>query len=210
MKKIILLLLLLSALVNAQNKMLSMEDAVLKARTSLAPQNFKQMMWIKNSIDYSYVGTDNHLYKGNAESKPQLLMRLAELNSALRAQKEDTLSAFPTMEWEDVNSFIFKANKKRWMWITAVKTLEKKPLDNFPDDAENTDKDKKKGFIVYTKNNNLYLWNAGKNYPISKDGSSDLVYGQSVHRNEFGIKKGTFWGNTSNFLAFLPHGSIHG
>jgi hypothetical protein len=49
MKKIILLLLLLSALVNAQNKMLSMEDAVLKARTSLAPQNFKQMMWIKNS-----------------------------------------------------------------------------------------------------------------------------------------------------------------
>ena len=115
MKKLLLLFLIASTAIKAQNKMLSMEDAVLKARTSLAPQNFKQMMWIKNSNEYSYVGTDNNLYKGNAESKAQLLMRLTELNSALRAQKEDTLAAFPTMEWEDVNSFIFKANKKRWM-----------------------------------------------------------------------------------------------
>ena len=202
MKRIFLFLLLASATVKAQNKMLSMEDAVLKARTSLAPQSFKQMMWIKNSNDYSYIGTDNNLYKGNAESKAQLLLRLTELNSALRAQKEDTLASFPAMEWEDVNSFIFKANKKRWMWITAVKTLEKKSLENFPDEAENIDKDKKKGFIVYTKNNNLYLWNAGKIYPVSKDGNKDLVYGQSVHRNEFGIKKGTFWSHSSNYLAF--------
>ena len=203
MKKILLLLLFVSPFLSAQNKMLNMEDAIINGAKSLAPQNFKQLMWVKNSADFSYVGPDNHLYLGSADKgKAQILLRLSELNAAIRAQKEDTLNAFPVITWEDVNSFIFKANKKRWMWITAVKTLEKKALENFPDDAENIDKDKKKGFIVYTKNNNLYLWNAGKTYPISKDGSTDLVYGQSVHRNEFGIKKGTFWGNSSNYLAF--------
>jgi dipeptidyl-peptidase-4 len=194
MKKIFLLLVLASSITQAQNKMLGMEDAVLKARTSLAPQNFKQLMWIKSSIDYSYIGADNNLYKGSAEKdKAQILLRLSELNAALRLQNEDTLLAFPAITWEDVNSFIFKANNKRWMWITALKKLEKKPLENFPEDAENIDKEKKKGFIAFTKNNNLLLWNAGKIYPISKGGNENIVYGESVHRNEFGIKKGTFY-----------------
>jgi dipeptidyl-peptidase-4 len=201
MKKLGCILLLISSTLMAQKKMLSMDDAILKGKTSLAPQNLKQLMWIKNTTDYSYIGLDNNLYKGAAENgKAAILLRLTELNAALKSLKEDSLATFPAMEWEDVNSFTFKANKKRWMWITAVKTLELKPLENFPDDAEN--KDKKRGMIAYTQKNNLYLWNAGKVYPISTDGSDDLVYGQSVHRNEFGITKGTFWSNSGNTLAF--------
>jgi dipeptidyl-peptidase-4 len=201
MKKLCLLLLLISPSLMAQKKMLSMEDAVVKARTSLAPQNLKQLMWIKNTTDYSYIGSDNNLYRGSAEKdKAQILLPLTELNAALKLRKEDTLTSFPAMEWEDVNSFTFKASKKRWLWITALKTLEPKTLENLPDEAEN--KDKKRGMIAYTMNNNLYLWNAGKVYPISNDGSYYLVYGQSVHRNEFGINKGTFWSNNGNALAF--------
>ena len=37
---------------------------------------------------------------------------------------------------------------------------------------------------------------------MSQDGSRDLVYGTSVHRNEFGIEKGTFWSPKGRFLAF--------
>jgi dipeptidyl-peptidase-4 len=200
MKKLCLILLLTSSTLMAQKKMLSMEDAVVKARTSLAPQNLKQLMWIKNTTDYSYIGSDNNLYRGSAEKdKAQILLPLTELNAALKLRKEDTLTSFPMMEWEDVSSFTFKASKKRWLWITALKTLEPKSLENLPDEAEN--KDKKRGMIAYTMNNNLYLWNAGKVYPISKDGSDDLVYGQSVHRNEFGINKGTFWSTSGNALA---------
>ncbi|MFN7690276.1 MAG: hypothetical protein ACK5QU_04265 [Bacteroidota bacterium] len=62
MKKLCLILLLTSSTLMAQKKMLSMEDAVMKARTSLAPQNLKQLMWIKNTTDYSYIGSDNNLY----------------------------------------------------------------------------------------------------------------------------------------------------
>ncbi len=204
MKNRITLLLLLAVEVSfAQNKMFTMKDAVINSRTTLAPQSLKQLMWIKNSTWYSYVANQTILFKAQAnDGKAELIVDLKTINKALRDQKEDTLASFPLISWEDVNSFIFNANKKRWMWITAVKTLEKKPLLNFPDLAENVDKDKKKGFIAYTQDYNLYLWNAGKNYSITKDGNSKLIYGESVHRNEFGIQKGTFWGNTSNYLAF--------
>ena len=43
----------------AQHKRLSMEDAILNARTRLAPANLSQLGWIKNSISYYYV--DNRL-----------------------------------------------------------------------------------------------------------------------------------------------------
>ena len=41
-----------------------------------------------------------------------------------------------------------------------------------------------------------------KIHQLSEDGSREIVYGQSVHRNEFGIKKGTFWSPDGKRLAF--------
>ena len=37
---------------------------------------------------------------------------------------------------------------------------------------------------------------------LTTDGSRDIVYGQSVHRDEFGINKGLFWSNDGQSLAF--------
>jgi dipeptidyl-peptidase-4 len=207
MKKIITLsLLLLTFNGIAQNKLFTMDDAIIKGKSALAPFTFKQMSWIKNTNEFSYIDNRNGneiLYKFNAEDeKNSALVNLTELNAALKKTQEDTLKSFPTFTWEDVNSFVFTANKKRWLWITAVKTLEKKMLENLPNDAENIDKDKKKGIIAYTKNNNLLLWNAGKVYPITNDVDENIINGQQVHRNEFGITKGTFWSPSSNFLAF--------
>lgn len=57
--------------------------------------------------------------------------------------------------------------------------------------------------LAYILKDNLYVTTAnGKTYQISKDGSRELVYGQSVHRNEFGIMKGTFWSPKGDKLAF--------
>ena len=42
----------------------------------------------------------------------------------------------------------------------------------------------------------------GKKHQLSTDGSREIVYGQSVHRNEFGIEKGTFWSPDGQRLAF--------
>ncbi len=57
--------------------------------------------------------------------------------------------------------------------------------------------------FAYLKDNNLYVITAhGKSTQLSTDGSRSIVYGQSVHRDEFGISKGTFWSPDGNRLAF--------
>ena len=56
---------------------------------------------------------------------------------------------------------------------------------------------------AYLKDANLYVMTAhGKISQISTDGSREIVYGQSVHRDEFGITKGTFWSPDGSKLAF--------
>ncbi|MBR1410638.1 MAG: DPP IV N-terminal domain-containing protein [Prevotella sp.] len=56
---------------------------------------------------------------------------------------------------------------------------------------------------AYVDNNQLFVVDGeGKKHQISTDGSREIVYGQSVHRNEFGIRKGTFWSNDGQRLAF--------
>ena len=53
------------------------------------------------------------------------------------------------------------------------------------------------------KDHNLYVVNQdGQETQVSTDGSREMVYGQSVHRNEFGIEKGTFWSPDGQQLAF--------
>lgn len=53
------------------------------------------------------------------------------------------------------------------------------------------------GHIAYTVGNNLYV----DNHAVTNE-PEGIVCGQSVHRNEFGISKGTFWSPTGNLLAF--------
>jgi len=43
----------------AQDKMLSVEDAVMKARTVLAPERLSQLQWIPGTQNLSYVAKKN-------------------------------------------------------------------------------------------------------------------------------------------------------
>jgi dipeptidyl-peptidase-4 len=56
---------------------------------------------------------------------------------------------------------------------------------------------------AWIENDQLYVVDGqGKKHQLSTDGSREIVYGQSVHRNEFGIRKGTFWSPDGQRLAF--------
>ena len=56
---------------------------------------------------------------------------------------------------------------------------------------------------AYVENHQLFVADAeGRKHQLSTDGSREIVYGQSVHRNEFGITKGTFWSPDGQRLAF--------
>ena len=56
---------------------------------------------------------------------------------------------------------------------------------------------------AYVKEYQLFVADEqGDIQQITTDGSREIVYGQSVHRNEFGIEKGTFWSPNGQRLAF--------
>ena len=56
---------------------------------------------------------------------------------------------------------------------------------------------------AFLRDNNLWVASAdGTEHQLSQDGSREIVYGQSVHRDEFGIYKGTFWSPDGQQLAF--------
>ena len=56
---------------------------------------------------------------------------------------------------------------------------------------------------AYVDNHQLFVVDADEQkHQLSTDGSREIVYGQSVHRNEFGINKGTFWSPDGQRLAF--------
>lgn len=102
--------------------------------------------------------------------------------------------------------------------LVKVKTYDRTLLIDFqakklvweqamPKGAANQDFHKQSRNLAYTIEGNLYVLNAeGKQLQVSTDGSTDgsenIVYGQSVHRDEFGIYKGTFWSPDGEQLAF--------
>ena len=56
---------------------------------------------------------------------------------------------------------------------------------------------------AWVEDNQLYVADSqGQKHQLTTDGSREIVYGQSVHRNEWGIEKGTFWSPDGQRLAF--------
>ena len=56
---------------------------------------------------------------------------------------------------------------------------------------------------AYVNGDQLYVQTAdGQTRQLTTDGCRNIVYGQSVHRDEFGINGGLFWSNKGNMLAF--------
>ena len=51
-------------------------------------------------------------------------------------------------------------------------------------------------------NDNISVYDADGSVQLTQDGGNGIVYGQTVHRSEFGITKGLFWSPKANKLAF--------
>ncbi len=71
-----------------------------------------------------------------------------------------------------------------------------------PEGATNEDYHTTRSRLAYTVGNNLYMQESdGTSVQITHE-PEGIVCGQSVHRNEFGISKGTFWNADGTLLAF--------
>lgn len=198
---IILFLYLLPGFSPAQNKELTVKDAVLKQRTTLGPAKPVQLQWIKDSQEYSQV-KDNRLEKTNAaDGKTTVITGLDKLNSFLKSQKADTLAKFPVIEWVSSGEFRFNSGNKSYKYLVSTGQFSLIQKTGKPEGAEPEEifSDNRFAFIL---DNNIVIHNNGKQLTVTNDGTQDIVYGRSVHREEFGINKGLFWSAEGNYLAF--------
>ena len=60
----------------------------------------------------------------------------------------------------------------------------------------------KAGFGIRTEGNSIYGFKDGKEFPLAVSEDRNIVYGQIVSRNEFGINAGYYWSPEGNRLAF--------
>ena len=56
--------------------------------------------------------------------------------------------------------------------------------------------------VAYNCGSSLYVSNRNGSHRVNADSLPGVVYGKAVHRNEFGIEKGTFWSESGKRLAF--------
>ncbi len=56
--------------------------------------------------------------------------------------------------------------------------------------------------LAYVQDDQLFVDDGQEARRLTTDGSREIVYGQSVHRDEFGISKGLFWSPDGQRLAF--------
>src|SRR5437773_3505543 len=204
MKKFLLLLFILSGYsILAQNKLLTMEDAVVKNRTTLAPETLKQLQLIYGTEDYVYlkkINGNDVWVKGNFQSAEQSFLSLAELNQKLKTTGYDTLSVMPNIQFNKSSEWIMTVNGSK-IAFNPMTNQKKILIDKSIAGKENAEEGSE-GFIAYLDNHNLYVTDGKNAKQVTDDGSKDIVYASSVHREEFGISKGTFWSNNGKQLAF--------
>lgn len=157
--------------------------------------------------------------------KESILVTLEEVNKALKNGKMPykltghikplrTLMA-ASLPWGDRNVITFTQyddrtpGQKYMIWYDFSK---KKIVNLFNLQGEgptNFDFCKENGYMAYTIGNDLYVaherdFSSMVNPKVTgnQQQEKDVVYGQAVHRNEFGIMKGTFWSPKGTYLAF--------
>jgi dipeptidyl-peptidase-4 len=198
MKKIFFLAftLTLSVSVFSQDKMLSSKQLMSYNLYPQSPMRALQFVGNGNQIAYNQ---DTVLYTGQpGKTKP--CITLSQLNKVMLASGRESLRYIPNVKFISAKEIQFNAQGTVLRYNLSKKTLTK--VADYPtEEAENLDMEPTTFKSAYTANNNLYIYENGNVHAIESS-DQDIVYGQSVHRNEFGINKGTFWSPEGSYLAF--------
>ncbi len=166
----------------------------------------------------------NPIHKKYIMRKNILFILLFAFSSALSAQqtKQFTLDELIPGGKDFYNYYPRIAEQYRWrgdsllqisgdsvFYVENPFSIQKKTfLLNQRTDKERATKffnneDDNRSFTAFNKENNLFIKDKEeKETAISNEENKGIVYGKSVHRDEFGINKGTFWSPNGEKLAF--------
>lgn len=218
----ILILFIYSSLIAQNQQLLTIEDAVLKQRTILAPERLMQPDAIQNTEQFSFVRKVNGkevLIALNAnQSQFDTLLTIDQFKTIFKTIESElpTPERFPFIKWKSTDTIIFQYFTN--YYVINVKNKTGNILIKLPKEAENIEPNPTYSNFVYTIGYNIASLTPGRwaaqleqknnleqkdeNGFITKDGQYGIQYGTTVHRSEFGITKGLYWSPTGERLAF--------
>lgn len=193
----------ISSLALAQNKQLTIQEAVLKGRTSLAPERLQALGFVNGKNQFSYINNNTLLIGDNSNGKTAKVLTTRDLNAILKTQNKDTLAALTSVSWKDADNIYFNTKQGEFIYNISKKSITDTDHKDDHSSLEAYDKAPTGDAYTYCKDYNLYVVKDGKETQVTTDGSYEIVYtGKNVHQNEFGINGGTFWSPKANYLAF--------
>ena len=134
--------------------------------------------------------------------KKKLLFTLDDINSWVKADDSKRVRSLASVTFPYADKPIVAVTVRRAFTLVDFKAKAIVWQDSIST-WEANDWNATSKATAYLKNQQLYVADAdGKEHQLTTDGSREIVYGQAVHRNEFGITKGTFWSPDGQRLAF--------
>ena len=196
----LVLMSLCSLKVEAQERLLTMEEAVLG--TGLQVENLP-VTWRPDSQYYTVV-EEGVVYDVELKSgERKVLTSLEKINALLGT----SLKQIPPYTLTGKGTMRFYAGRE----LVGIDPVADTIVHRYaiPEGAENplyADE----GRFLYTRENNLY-WSdrAGNEYAITQEKDKNIVSGQSVSRNEFGIMGGLFPAPDKFHVAFFQKDERH-
>jgi len=193
---------LLSAMiVNAQMKQFTLEDLNFGGNNyyNMTPKNVYTAWWGEKLVR---LDVDRCSLVDTKTGKETLLLELADINSIVEENGHDKVRHLYNAEFPYAGLTLVMLNNGAERLL--VDWHEKKVVASYNrKGAEAEDWASASRMLAVVRGCNLFVADTkGNERQITTDGSHDIVYGMAVHRNEFGIDKGTFWSNKGQRLAF--------
>ncbi|GJG35345.1 S9 family peptidase [Prevotella lacticifex] len=196
----------------AQNKQFTLEDLNFGGVNyrKFYPENRYTTWWgdrlIRLNLDYC-------AEVDKTSGKEKRIVSLDEINKVAGLSGSELVrslyyAAFPYADKPVISvensgeRFLYNFKTKKVEWRSGV--LSTDPGHNvYGDEKQSSEWNSASRATAFVAGNQLYVADAKGNIAkLTTDGSRDIVYGQSVHRDEFGINGGLFWSPKGNKLAF--------
>jgi dipeptidyl-peptidase 4 len=202
MKRTLTLLLLLCGplLAFTQERMMTIDEAS-SMNPKLNPANLSQLQWMGKSYAFAWVAKNCLIRATVKETKADTILKLDKLNEGIKGITSEPLKRFPSVTFTDETHFLFQPGGKYVLYdLTTGKGVM---LISGDDKETNEDFDRNTRRLAYTRDNNLYIKDNLQETALSHETNPGIKYGsERVHRNEWGITKGTFWSPKGDALAF--------
>lgn len=185
-----------------QDKQFTLHDLIPggKTQSRFVPRNLKQLQWCGDT--FLYVRGDS-MMGGESVKSPAPLFTLARLNDALSAAGQPTVGSMPffSVPYRDRAVLAFVAKQHRFHYDFKENRII--GIYEWKDGWQNGDFCPANDCLAFTEGDDLRILSPDNGVTVVTDEKTKgIVCGKSVHQNEFGIHKGTFWSPDGSALAF--------